>query len=116
MRNLIPCPSPRGTNVERLFLMRAPGGPTMALDAAISDPDDNGDGGEDLADKIHQLLDGKLDDADIEALIRLIQPEESDNEPMPAQDRRRQARDQPPPFRGRPVLAGDALRRHVAAG
>jgi hypothetical protein len=74
----------------------------MALDAAIGGPpgspdyadynaaDDNGDPDDsnDLVDKIYQLLAGKLEPADLEALIKLIQPD--DDEPMPAQaqDRR----------------------------
>jgi hypothetical protein len=46
----------------------------MAMDAALMPPAVQGDnGGDDLADKIHQLLDGKLKPADIEALIQLIQ-------------------------------------------
>ena len=37
MRNMIPCPSPNGTNHERLFIVRAP---KLALDAAM-DPDND---------------------------------------------------------------------------
>jgi hypothetical protein len=37
MRNMIPCPSPNGTNHERLYIVREP----MALDAAM-DPDGAG--------------------------------------------------------------------------
>jgi hypothetical protein len=89
MRTMTPCPSPRGTNVERLYIVRKP--ERMAMDAALGDPDDNDsnvDGSDDLVDKIYQLLAGKLEPADLEALIKLIQPD--DDEPMPAQaqDRR----------------------------
>ena len=34
-RNMIPCPSPRGTNFERLFLVRAP--ERMAMDQALEE-------------------------------------------------------------------------------
>jgi hypothetical protein len=59
----------------------------------INDPDNEGF---DLEDKIRQLLEGKLDDADVEMLIKLIQPEDTDDAPAPAaQDkRRRMGRDQ----------------------
>jgi hypothetical protein len=91
---MVPCPSPNGTNFERLFIVRKP--ERMAMDAAlgapnpsspVSSPFDGGDpGGDDLADKIHQLLDGKLDDADIETLIEMIQQGAT---PQVAGDRRR---------------------------
>jgi hypothetical protein len=72
MRNLEPVPSPRGTNYERIFIVRRPG-PVMAMDQEMVDPqDDGGDPGTDLADKIRELLVGKLEDSDIEALISLI--------------------------------------------
>ena len=58
----------------------------------------------DLAARCASCWCGELDDADIEALIALIEPEAA-NEPAPAQDRRRQN-----------GLAHDALRRHVSAG
>jgi hypothetical protein len=46
MRNLTPCPSPRNTNLERLYLVRMPHRtPTMALDQEMAPPDiSNGNG------------------------------------------------------------------------
>jgi hypothetical protein len=44
----------------------------LGYDADITDIDDNHDGSGDLGDKIRELLTGKLDDGDIEALIRLM--------------------------------------------
>ena len=50
----------------------------MAMDAAINVPPprplarSEDEGGDDLADKIYELLTGKLDPADIEALLELI--------------------------------------------
>ena len=76
--------------------------PRMAMDADINVPDE--DGGDDLADKIHQLLDGKLDDADIEQLLELIQGAAPQAQPAPiAGDRRR-------------GMATDELQRRVASG
>jgi hypothetical protein len=101
-----PMPSPNGTNYERLYIVRKPFAEAMALDAAMpkygsgdnGDPDDidineTDNEGYDLEDKIRQLLEGKLDDADVEMLIKLIQPD--NDAPAPAQDkRRRMGRDQ----------------------
>ncbi len=86
--------------------------PLLAMDAAIGGPkgspdyasynatdDDPEDhpAASDLEDKIRQLLEGKLDDADIDMLIQLIQPDDNGTT-MPAQDRgrRRQAADRMP--------------------
>jgi hypothetical protein len=104
-----PLPSPRGTNYECLYynIVRRP--ERMAMDAAIGGPPGSPDYADynatddsaDLADKIYELLAGKLEPADLEALIRLIQPEEVGI----AQDR------------GRRGIALDALmRRRVAEG
>jgi hypothetical protein len=58
-------------------------------DVDINTPDSSGD---DLGDKIRQLLEGKLDDADIAMLIQLIEgPDETDPAP-PAQDRGKRGR------------------------
>ena len=82
--------------------------PRMALDAALgskpmgygsadNDPDDvdNNPGGDDTENKVRQLLEGKLEPADLDALCDLIF---GDDAPAPAaQDRRRrQARDAMP--------------------
>ena len=124
-----PCPSlftpnraqsPNGTNYERLYIIRKP--LALAMDAAMPKygsgnndyPDDVDDspGGEDTEDKVRQLLEGKLDQADIDALCDLIFPDE-DPAP-PAQDRgrgRRQAHDR------RPVMPSKAtMQRLVAEG
>ncbi len=102
-----PMPSPNGTNYERLYIVRKPFAEAMAFDAAMpkyaSGDDDPNDidldtpnsRGDDLRDQIHQLLEGKLDPGDIEALIALIEGPD-DTVPV-AQDRRgrgRQAHDQ----------------------
>ena len=82
MRNLTPCPSPRNTNFERLFIVRKPA--RMAMDQEMDPPDiSNGNGDDDLPDKIYQLLDGKLEPADIEALISLIMRGEERESPSP---------------------------------
>jgi hypothetical protein len=75
----------------------------------INEPDSEG---YDLADKIRQLLEGKLDDADIDMLIKLIQPD--DDAPAPAQDRKRgrQAHDRRPAMPSR----AEILRRVSASG
>jgi hypothetical protein len=44
----------------------------MALDQELDPQDDGGNPGTDLVDKIRELLAGKLEDADIEALTQLI--------------------------------------------
>ena len=64
----------------------------MAMDAAINIPDE--DGGDDMADKIHQLLYGQLDDGDIETLIEMIMGTGEAPQLQPAQDRGRFAHDQ----------------------
>lgn len=77
----------------------------MALDAALPGTKSGGYGsadvdldapdssGDDLRDQIHQLLEGKLDPADIEALLTLIEGPDTDTA-VPARDRRaRQAHD-----------------------
>ena len=76
--------------------------PRMAMDAAINlpppqntnSPFDSDPEGDDLADKVHQLLDGKLDPGDIEELIDLITGGSPAPQPTPAQDRGRFAHDQ----------------------
>jgi hypothetical protein len=120
-----PMPSPNGTNYERLYIVRKPFAEAMAFDAAMpkygsgdnGDPDDTDinepdSEGYDLADKIRQLLEGKLDDADIDMLIKLIQPD--DDAPAPAQDRKRgrQAHDRRPAMPSR----AEILRRVSASG
>jgi hypothetical protein len=119
-----PVPSPNGTNYERLFIVRKPFAEAMAFDAAMpkygSGDDDPNDidldtpnsGGDDLRDQIYQLLGGKLDDADIEMLLKLIEGPDDNTAPMSAQDRRLQAHD----GRRRMVLATDTaeIRRRVA--
>jgi hypothetical protein len=113
-----PCPSPNGTNYERLYIIRKPA--IMALDAApkygIADdyPDDVNDnpGGTDTEDQVRQLLEGKLSPEDLDALCDLIFPDDS-AAPMPAADRkRRMGRDQ------RLVMPSKAeiLRRVAASG
>jgi hypothetical protein len=61
----------------------------MAMDEMP--PDTGNNGGGDLPDKIHQLLDGKLEPADVEALIALVMGDEQDvpakQPPNIAQDR-----------------------------
>jgi hypothetical protein len=113
-----PMPSPNGTNFERLYIVRKPFAEAMAFDAAMpkygSGDDDPTDidlaapdnEGFDLEDKIRQLLEGKLDDADITMLIKLIQPGE-DPAPAPAQDRGkrgRQAHDRRPAMPSRATM------------
>ena len=80
-----------------------------SADVDLDTPDSSGD---DLRDQIHQLLEGKLDPADIEALLTLIEGPDTDTAPAPAQDRRRQARDQ------RLVMPSKAeiMRRIAASG
>jgi hypothetical protein len=122
-----PCPSPNGTNYERLYIIRQPA--IMAMDQAVGGPmgspnyasynttddidlDTPDSSGDDLSDKIHQLLAGKLDDADIDALCALLDP---DKEPAPpAQDRKRgrQAHDRRPAMPSR----AEILRRVAASG
>jgi hypothetical protein len=93
MRNMTPCPSPNGSNYERLFLVRERPDPRrrMAMDQQMQS------GNSDLEDNIRELLAGKLDDADLEMLLKLIT-----GGPR-AQDRKRR------------MLAGDAMARHVQA-
>jgi hypothetical protein len=124
-----PCPSPNGTNYERLYIIRKP--LALAMDQAMGakyggygsadtvDPDDidldeRDDEGYTLGDKVRQLLEGKLDDADLQMLIQLIEgPDDTGTAPAPAaQDRRgprRQAHD------GARKLAMDALIRQRVA-
>jgi hypothetical protein len=52
----------------------------------VNAPDNEG---YDLADKIRQLLEGKVDDADIAMLLQLIQPDDDAPAPVAAQDKRR---------------------------
>ena len=69
--------------------------PLMAMDAALIAPDrrsgpfnDGGDPeGDDLPTKIHQLLDGKLDDGDIETLLELIKGGRRARGPRPSRSR-----------------------------
>jgi hypothetical protein len=104
-----PCPSPNGTNYERLYIIRKPA--LMAMDEAgpppredlsksawgsgddIDDINETDNEGYSVCDKVRMLLEGKLDQADIDALCALIDP---DSDTAPAQDRgrgRRQAHD-----------------------
>ena len=102
-----PCPAPAAPTMSGCISCK-PFAEAMALDAAMpgatsrgygsgdDDPSDVDDinapdsTGFDLGDKIRQLLEGKLDDADISALIALIQPDDTDAPTsMPAQDKRR---------------------------
>jgi hypothetical protein len=96
----------------------------MALDAALPGTKSGGYGsadvdldapdssGDDLRDQIHQLLEGKLDPADIEALLTLIEGPDDTNTAVPAQDRKRQARDQ----RLTMPSKAEILRRIAASG
>jgi hypothetical protein len=99
MRNLEPCPSPMGTNYERLFIIRKPA--RMAMDEEMPDLQDNGSGSDgDLADKIRELLVGKLDDSVIEELLSLIVGDPQDG-----------------PVQQPPGIATDAaIRRYLAKG
>jgi hypothetical protein len=99
--------------------------PVMAMDAAIGGPKGSPDytsynatddldadvtpGSEDTQDQVRQLLEGKLDQADIDALCNLIFPDEE--APAPAQDRgrRRQAHDR------RPVMPSRATMEKLVA-
>ena len=106
-----PMLSPNGTNYERLYIVRKPlamamdsaGGPVDRFsnyNANLAPPDGSGgedidlnspdSGGDDLGDKIRQLLEGKLDNSDIAMLLQLI---ERPDDTAPAQDRRWQAGD-----------------------
>jgi hypothetical protein len=108
-----PCPSPNGTNYERLYIIRKPlamdqamGSKSGGYGSADNDLDTPDSSDDDLRDQIHQLLEGKLDPADIEALLTLIEGPDTDTAPAPG----RQAHDG-----WRPTLALDALmRRRVA--
>jgi hypothetical protein len=62
-----------------------------------------------LEDKVRQLLEGKLDEADLAMLIQLIQPDE--DAPAPAQDRKRQRQ----AHDSAPKLTLDALIRQRVA-
>jgi hypothetical protein len=92
MQTMTPLPSPNGTNYERLYIVRDP---RMALDQQMQSGSSN-----DLVDSIRELLAGKLDDADIEALLKLI----GIGTPGGAQDRRRR------------FASDTAMRKHVSAG
>ena len=102
-----PMPSPNGTNFERLYIVRKPFAEAMAFDAAMpgakfggygsgyDDPnnidlDTPNSAGDDLRDQIYQLLAGKVDDASIEMLIKLIEGGDTDTTqaPVAAQDER----------------------------
>ena len=104
-----PCPSPNGTNYERLYIIRKPA--IMALDQAMPKygsadndyPDVDDPGGDDLEDKVRQLLAGKLSPADLDALCNLLDPDD-DTAPVPAQDRRANVQ-------GRISRCGDELAR-----
>ena len=78
-----PCPSPNGTNIERLFIVRKTDR-RMAMDAAIGTPDDG-----DIVGKVRELLAGKLEPGDLDALLALLQPEPAPDDQFDAQDRRR---------------------------
>ena len=123
--HVIPMPSPRGTNCERLYL-RAP---TMAFDAQPAGfrryrpyqqagRDDIGDldhpeGEEtnarldqDDLDAIEQFLASRLEPADMDELNELVADARLRRRARDA--RRRTGQDEPPPFRSRPRLAGDS--------
>jgi hypothetical protein len=101
----------------RMALDSAIGGPKGSPNYASSNATDDIDlntpdsTGDDLRDKIHQLLAGKVDDADIETLLALIEgPDDT-----PAQDRKRggrQAHDRRPAMPSR----AEILRRVAASG
>ena len=63
MRNVIPCPSPNGTNYECLYIVREP---MMALDAAM-DPDDPAQAGasSDAYEELAKFLADHLDPQDL---------------------------------------------------
>jgi hypothetical protein len=74
------------------------------------DPDDFNPAADDTEDQVRQLLEGKLSPEDLEALCALIFPD--DTAPAPAQDRKRQARDQRLTMPSR----AEIMRRIAAAG
>jgi hypothetical protein len=70
MRNLIPCPSPNGTNYECLYILREP---TMAMDAAPDPDPDAQAGAPDAYEALCTFLASHLDPNDLgeaEALLR----------------------------------------------
>jgi len=80
-----PAMQPEGAGASGGDLLDAPVDPEQTNTESLEANDD------DLEDKIRELLAGKLDDADLEMLIKLIQPEEADEpaeppaEPPPAE-------------------------------
>jgi hypothetical protein len=100
----IPCPSPNGTNYERLYLVRKP----MAMDQAF-DPNDN-PGEQDTEEKVRELLSSKLSQEDLDQLCNLIFRADTGTAPgTVAQDRRRQAHDR------RPVMPSRAMMEKLVA-
>jgi hypothetical protein len=96
MRNAIPCPSPRGTNHERLYIVRQP---HLALDAAMPDdgaaPDDN------AAEQAHADLYQHLsNDTEGLALLKHLMDCMTDDGAS--------AMDEPEPFTGQPRVGATA--------
>jgi hypothetical protein len=72
---------------------------------------------DDLEDKVRELLAGKLDDADLEMLLKLIRPDDSDVPIPPPEDMPAEAppADVPPPEEPPPAKEADAPEIHVHA-
>ena len=77
-----PMPSPRGTNVARLFLNRSPAG---AYDAALS---------EESAAELLAFLQGKLSEADLAEFCKMAGIDQGIT------------MDEPEPFKGMPTVGG----------
>ena len=106
MRNLIPCPSPRGTNRERLFLIRHPNLGVMAQDAAMP-PDSPSNNGADAYEELATFLQQNLSPdvlAEAETLLRRF-VDQSGN----------LATDEPEAFSGQPRVGG-SMERNGTAG
>jgi hypothetical protein len=107
MRSMIPCPSPNGTNHERLFIVREP---LMAMDEAL-DPDGVQAGaGAQAYEELCRFLADHLSPDDLgeaEVLLRQFVDQSGDI-----------GTDEPPPFPGRPrpggALSMDEMHRRVA--
>jgi hypothetical protein len=105
MRSVIPCPSPNGTNVERLYIVRD----RLALDAAM-DPGASSDAYEELAKFLQENLSPDVL-SEAETLLRRFVDKSGGTD------------DEPSAISGRPgaaessgAVAMDELRRRVAVG